>query len=100
MLKDRVSIQRMMSAPDGAGGHPHSPVTIATVWGRLTVKRSNQFTSAMQLQENHTHIIFVRKSVDCIGGDKVVVDGITYDVLTVDSFSGSIYKQLNARVIL
>ncbi len=82
-LLDRVvELQhRSDGTPNAYGELPVSWSTYATVWGRKLDVRGREYTAMKQVVAEATTRLQIYHRTDVLATDRVVMDGVTYEVL-------------------
>jgi SPP1 family predicted phage head-tail adaptor len=86
-LPDTGTIQRQSAISDGGGGQNTSWATLASVACELAPLGGGEARSGLvgeRLADETTHTITFAHDTDITEADRVVVNGVTYDVTLVD----------------
>lgn len=85
-LSDRCTIERKVSAPDGAGGFLHSWVVQSTVSCRVSIAGERQVSSiAGKLQERIPWAFVMLGGTDIVEEDRISYNGNMFEVLAVQA---------------
>jgi SPP1 family predicted phage head-tail adaptor len=87
-LRERVTIQRQVAVPDGAGGQTRSWVDVATVRAEVLPRRGNAEAGTEALQGVQQWQMVIRFRRDIAIDDRIVWEGKTHRVLAAVDETG------------
>lgn len=98
-LRRRVQIQSETVTGDGMGGQTTTWATVSTVWGDLTALRNSEayLAAAEQVQGRQMQRLRIRYRDDLTIRQRVIVDGHTYQIHSVEDSSGR-QRELNLMI--
>ena len=82
-LRETLIFQRLVPVSDGAGGQVVTWTPILTTRGMVAPLSGREAMFAMQREATVTHRIYVRYRADLLPSDRVVVRGVTMQVLSI-----------------
>jgi SPP1 family predicted phage head-tail adaptor len=82
-LRTELSLQQVVTAADGMGGHAENWSEVATVFGRVGPVSARARFGAGQTLEEATHLVTLRFRQDLASGMRLVRGGRAWSVLTV-----------------
>lgn len=83
MLRESLTLQREVSAPDAFGGQVKEFQTYATTKGAVTPLSGREAVYGMQLEASITHRIYMRYRADLKPKDRIVLRGVPLQVRAV-----------------
>lgn len=87
-LRHRLTIEAGNPSADGAGGQGDpwaSPVTVATVWGRIKPLRGRERPHAGRLDARHSHRITIRYRADVTTAQRIRSGARLFDIRAVSN---------------
>lgn len=85
-LRHRLTIQTENPVADGGGGQGDpwaSPVTVATVWGRVEPLSGSEGLRAMQLEDRVTHRVTIRYRKGITASQRIKFDSRLFNIRAV-----------------
>lgn len=96
-LDQRITIERKQLTPDGMGGNSLAWVSIGSVWAHVRPKSGRETVGFERLNGETTYIFIVRNSIDVKYSDRIVWDGVEFNVDNIPKPKGrALYMEVEA----
>jgi len=83
MLRNHVTVERMVIVPDGIGGGTATWTTLYQPWAYLAPATGWEGMQGMQLESPITHTCYIRYNADITPRDRIVHRGRVFNIRSI-----------------
>lgn len=83
LLFRRLTVERPVDTPDGAGGATRTWIAVGSVWGHIATQSGSETVAADQGQQRLTHRITIRWRGDVTAEMRLRIAGRTFSIIAV-----------------